>query len=1183
MAEEKPTYKDLEQRISFLERELHDKDERLLQLQEKARERERNIQDITSNFETFFNTIDDFLFVLDEQGNIVHCNSTVEKRLGYTLEELKGKSILSVHPEERRREASEVTADVIAGELTSCHIPLVTKQGKQIYVETRANHGVWNGKPAIFGVSKDITKLKLSEEKYSTVFYLTPSACGLSEAISGRYIEVNDAFCKLFGYTREESIGYNAIELQIIPEKTRAEILSKADSLGRIYNIEVELRTKNGDVKRVLLSGENVCIQDKIYRYSIVHDVTEIHKAKQMAEENERRFSMLLNACPEPLSVTTIDDGRFILTNEAFHKASGFEREDILNHNSIELNTWLSIEDRQKWVNELVKNGSIRGAEIQLRTKHGVRDYLISSDIIEFDKKKCSLNFYIDITDRKTAELELLKAKEMAEESESKFKNLYEALSISYLILKDGLCIECNEATLSIYGADSKDEVIGKSPLDFSPEFQLNNLKTSDEIYRQIQATIEKGSHSFEWIAFRNNKREEFFAEISLKKFYYKGELYLQCLTTDITERKRIEAENIAAKNKAEEIQLLLQNITDSMPAFIAAVDAETLEYKFVNNQYATNFGKNKNEIIGSHVSKIIGQKNYEFALEYINKIKQGQPSSYINTFDFIEGRKYASVNYVQGYNEKGEFDKIIVLTYDVTELKNAEFELIKAKEKVEESEHKFSSAFHNNPSIVSITSVNDGKIIEANEATYRITGYKPEDLIGKSPVDLELWTISDDRIKYRDLLSETKRVLNFESTFKKKSGETFIGLISGEVIQLNNQNYVLSIINDITELKNTEFELIKAKEKAEESDHLKTAFLQNVSHEIRTPLNAICGFSEILSNEDLPVDKRKSFVQIIQNSSSQLLSIVNDVLAISSLETKQAKINLSTVCLNTIIVEMLAIFKQQAKNRNIALYTTHQLTDKQSEVYTDKTKITQVLSNLLFNALKFTHTGSIEFGYRLVNNEIEFFVKDTGIGIKPELLEKIFERFRQADSTIQTNYGGTGLGLSICKGFVELLGGKIWAESEIGKGATFYFTLPYKPVDETYNINSSGRQNKDFRTVMVAEDDEYNFLFIEELLIQTEIKLIHAKNGEEAVEIFKTNPQIDLILMDIKMPIMDGYNAAKIIKSAKPDLPIVAQTAYAMEYERIKYEGVFDDYITKPIKGEMLTEMISKFLAVKR
>ena len=208
---------------------------------EKARESEQSIKDITSNFETFFNTIDDFLFVIDDKGDIIHCNKTVEKRLGYSLEELKGKSILTVHPEERRGETAQILSDVVGGKVDSFQIPLVTKQQKQIHVETHANSGMWNGKPAMFGVSKDITKLKLSEEKFSTVFYINPSACSLSDINTCRFIEVNDAFCELSGDSREETLGHTAAELQIMPEQTRTEILSRADSMGRISNFEAEL------------------------------------------------------------------------------------------------------------------------------------------------------------------------------------------------------------------------------------------------------------------------------------------------------------------------------------------------------------------------------------------------------------------------------------------------------------------------------------------------------------------------------------------------------------------------------------------------------------------------------------------------------------------------------------------------------------------------------------------------------------------------------------------------------------------------------------------------------------------------------------------------------------------------------------------------------------------------------
>jgi PAS domain S-box-containing protein len=251
----------------------------------------------------------------------------------------------------------------------------------------------------------------------------------------------------------------------------------------------------------------------------------------------------------------------------------------------------------------------------------------------------------------------------------------------------------------------------------------------------------------------------------------------------------------------------------------------------------------------------------------------------------------------------------------------------------------------------------------------------------------------------------------------------------------------------DITDRKRAENELIQAKDKAEENDHLKTAFLQNISHEIRTPMNSIIGFSKLLDKPELLEEKRKNYTDIIIHSSEQLLSIVNDVLTISSLETRQEKVNIQKVNINNILRDLLSIFRLQAANQDVSLSVSHSLPDKQSEIDTDKTKIIQILTNLLTNALKFTHEGYIKFGYKVKGKNIEFYVKDSGIGINPELQEIIFDRFRQADLSISTNYGGTGLGLAISKGFVELLGGKIWVESEPGKGSVFYFTLPRKSL----------------------------------------------------------------------------------------------------------------------------------------
>lgn len=384
----------------------------------------------------------------------------------------------------------------------------------------------------------------------------------------------------------------------------------------------------------------------------------------------------------------------------------------------------------------------------------------------------------------------------------------------------------------------------------------------------------------------------------------------------------------------------------------------------------------------------------------------------------------------------------------------------------------------------------------------------------------------------------------------------------------------------DITERKENEQELIRAKEHAEESDRLKTAFLQNMSHEIRTPMNAIIGFTGLLEDQDLQDDDKKKFISIIRNSANQLLSVVTDILTISALEKKQERININIVNINELLDELYAIFQVQALKKNISIIINKTATNKDTEVYTDKTKLTEILSNIVSNALKFTSVGCVEFGYELKENNFEFYVKDTGIGIDPKYQDKIFQRFQQGDTSISHQFGGTGLGLSISKGFVELFGGEIWVESALGKGTTFRFTIPYVSARNILDVDESVIHSEHSRTILIAEDEEYNYLYLKHILASKHNRLIHAKNGSEAVDLCRDNSGIDLILMDVKMPVMDGYTAAKLIKEFNPTIPIIAQSAYAMEYEKERYVGsFFDEYVIKPINVNELKMKIRKYV----
>ncbi|HAN76399.1 MAG TPA: hypothetical protein DCQ31_00825, partial [Bacteroidales bacterium] len=411
-----------------------------------------------------------------------------------------------------------------------------------------------------------------------------------------------------------------------------------------------------------------------------------------------------------------------------------------------------------------------------------------------------------------------------------------------------------------------------------------------------------------------------------------------------------------------------------------------------------------------------------------------------------------------------------------ITALENANAALKEAKEKYEEHELKFSKLFFILPEPFTITSLETGKFILTNDAFLKGTGFTEEEILNHTSIELNVWVNIEDRQRWVEELKKNGGVRNLELSFRTKKFGIRDYLVSSDIIEFEGEKCTINSYVDITLRKQAENELRRAKEKAEESDKLKTAFLQNISHEIRTPMNAIIGFSGFLTKKTLSDEKKIEYIDIVQKSSRQLLAIVTDILTISSLQTNQESLNNSQFDLNEVFEGLLAVFGSQAEKKNLRLSVVNSNHYPDFYIHADKSKLTQVLNNLLTNALKFTHVGYVEFGYKLCVDcepkEIEFFVKDTGIGIKAENQKSIFEHFRQAEDFIQYNYGGTGLGLSISKGFVELLGGKIWLVSKPGKGSAFHFSIPYSPVDEKERLTLLTKKDKIFTTILVAEDE---------------------------------------------------------------------------------------------------------------
>ncbi|MBK7027879.1 MAG: response regulator [Bacteroidales bacterium] len=395
----------------------------------------------------------------------------------------------------------------------------------------------------------------------------------------------------------------------------------------------------------------------------------------------------------------------------------------------------------------------------------------------------------------------------------------------------------------------------------------------------------------------------------------------------------------------------------------------------------------------------------------------------------------------------------------------------------------------------------------------------------------------------------------------------------------------IIGISRDITEMEETRQRLIMAKEKAEESDRLKTAFLANMSHEIRTPMNAIIGFSDLLSDEDLAPEDREDFISKIKLSGESLMNIINDIIDIAKIEAGQLKITDAECDIDKLLANLYGTFSE-IKNRShkseLELKLNLPSSDTPLVTIADPLRLHQVLTNLLSNALKFTEFGQIEFGYTFKDSIIQFFVRDTGIGILRSKQQLLFQRFSQLDQSTTRKYGGTGLGLAISKNIVELMGGSIWLESEPGQGSLFQFTLPYRAV-EVENIaafSADDTINWKNKKILIAEDIDQNYILMEAVLKFTQVTLLHAPNGQVAIDLVKEHSDINLILMDIQLPVKTGYEAIQEILQIYPELPIISFTAYALPREKEKsLEAGCVDFLNKPIKPDQLLNVIRKYM----
>ncbi|MBL7104093.1 MAG: PAS domain S-box protein [Bacteroidales bacterium] len=595
-------------------------------------------------------------------------------------------------------------------------------------------------------------------------------------------------------------------------------------------------------------------------------------------------------------------------------------------------------------------------------------------------------------------------------------------------------------------------------------------------------------------------------------------------------------------------------------------------------------YGYSKNELTGKPLKEFLTEKGF-----CLFKGKSPLLTDFQSQEEEIEEvRKDGEIVHVWRKciplkDDESNFIGVLVFDRVMTERK-------KTEKLIQNSEESYMSIFNNVADSIYIQD-NDGKFIDVNRGTVEMYGYPREFFIGKTPEFISAPGKND----INTVIGYTRKAFKGSSQRfmfwgLRKNGEIFPEDVWMNKGKYFDQDVVIAVSRDITDRVHLEQILLDAKEKAEESDRSKSDFLANMSHEIRTPMNSIIGFSELLHDADTEEDRQK-YINVIKTNGHHLLNIINDIIDISKIEAGMITLTKDSFNINNELNEIKALFSvnEELIKNNIDLILTTSLNDEECTWNNDKTKFRQIMTNLIGNAIKFTTNGQIEFGYSVAskNNKkfLKFFVKDTGIGLSTSEREVIFRRFRQVNNLDTTTFKGTGLGLAITKAFVELMGGEIWVESKKGKGATFYFTLPYtftktkfKPLEIKTDVKTLN--NWKGKTILIVENDPSSLFILKANLQKSGANIVCAEDGKSAVDICLENKNIDLVLMDIELPEMNGYDATMLIKQHRKDLPVIAQTAYAMVEEMEKcQEAGCDDFISKPIYYDKLFSVINKYL----
>ncbi|MEI7595451.1 MAG: PAS domain S-box protein [Bacteroidota bacterium] len=903
----------------------------------------------------------------------------------------------------------------------------------------------------------DITERKLAEEilreneeRFRAISeYSFNSICIINQV--GKIVWFNEAMLKMSGFTTEQINAADSFAAFLAPESMEFVLDNFMKFVHKQeYTHNYEFYIIRADGEKRLCEKHMSHFTDRNGTLNLVIsmlDITErrnneieLKIAKEKIDESELKYRLIAENTSDGIIVLDAKS-KVQYVSPSYLKQIGYSHEDEMSRNAEIIYSIIHPEDRDalfKDIYEAIEDKK-EGLNYSYRVKHNDGHYIWREDNAKFnyDSDFNYINSYVicrDITERKKSEQELIVAKEKAEKNEKRLIQAQSTAKIgSWETDLKNFNVVWSEETYKIFELDASSFIASHAafiefvhPDDRIKVNEAFNKSFNNVGYNSVQHRIVTSKKNIKFV----EERWKIIKDENANPIIGIG------TCQDITEHILFENQSILAKKLAENNEEKFKKYFNYSPDGVFIAD-ENGFYKEVNPSASSITGYSIEELCKMNLMDLIPETSIQTAKEHFSLLVATGFSEGVSAFI----RKDKSIGYWIVSAVKLSKTEFLGFTKDITELKEQELELLKAKEIAEENEVKFKAAFFTSPDSVNINKLN-GEYVEINEGFTRLTGFIREDVIGKLSSEIDIWSIPEDREKLISSLKEFGLVENLESIFRKNNGDLIPALMSARIINIKNEPHILSVTREIAERKKFEQELIVAKEKAEESDRLKSAFLANMSHEIRTPMNGILGFADLLKEPNLSGEDQKMYIEIIEKSGIRMLNIINDIVSISRVEAGTMSIYISETNINELMDYIFNFFKPEAEKKGLQLICNNTLINENISVNTDSEKIYAVLTNLVKNSLKFTQKGSIEFGCIEKETTIEFYVKDTGAGVCDKHKEFIFERFRQGDDSLTRNHEGAGLGLSISKAYIEMLGGKIWVESEEGKGSTFYFTI---------------------------------------------------------------------------------------------------------------------------------------------